>query len=145
MRMFEIYLMAVSVLVPYAAYSEEVSAYALIGNESHWHGKQITVSGFFFADRASLLYINAESLRYLERSDSFLLDADREFIQAFKHLNGQRLTFAGKFSADNYLGASGTIVVDEAETEKILKMIYGYSKKPVEKKVSSQPTESPNK
>lgn len=105
--------------------AESVSAYSLIGNIQYWHGKTITVSGVFFADRASLLYLNRESMEYHVANDAFLLQADRDFIKSFEHMSGKRITVIGKFVAEKYLGASGIIEVDEVASEKLISDLYG--------------------
>lgn len=110
---------------PLNSNAENISAYALMGNPQSWNGKQVVVTGFFVADRMSLLYLNSESMKYRARYDSFMLSASRDFIKSFEHMSGRRITFVGKFVADKYLGASGIIEVDEVASEKLISDLYG--------------------
>ena len=145
MKIREIYFIVLSIFVSLNCRAEAVSAYSLVGNQNYWNGKEVAVTGFLFVDRASLLYINSESMKYHQRVDSFFIDVDRDFISAFKHLDGKRIILIGKFYSGDYLGPTGKITVDEAESEKMLKLLYGYEKKPIDEKVSSLPPESTNK
>ena len=125
MKMSRFVLLTMVFAVSLKARAESVSAYSLIGNQQYWHGKTVTVTGVFFADRASLLYLNLESMKYRVRNDSFLLDADRNFIKSFEYMSGNRITIVGKFVSEKYLGASGIIEVDEVASEKLISDLYG--------------------
>ncbi len=125
MKMSRFVLLTMVFALSLKASAESVSAYSLIGNQQYWHGKTVTVTGVFFADRASLLYLNLESMKYRVRNDSFLLDADRDFIKSFEYMSGNRITIVGKFVSEKYLGASGIIEVDEVASEKLISDLYG--------------------
>lgn len=64
-------------------------------------------------------------MKYRIRNDSFLLDADRNFIKSFEYMSGNRITIVGKFVSEKYLGASGIIEVDEVASEKLISDLYG--------------------
>ena len=125
MTLGKVFLFVMAITLPLISNAEGISAYALIGNPQYWHGKHITVSGYFVADRMSLLYLNSESMKYRERNDSLMLSASRDFIKSFEHMSGRRISFTGKFVADSYLGASGIIEVDEIASEKLISSLYG--------------------